>query len=179
LNRTSTVAVGHRRDTSQQLTSRPSKRGRIEDTDRALEGLRRIYHNPKAQPRSEGQAAALELVHHPSPHIPLIVVLPTSSSKSVLFFSVAAMTHQQTVIVVVPFAALVDDIVVRGQAAGLTYEEWLDETSGHELQQLIVVSTDRAVRREFLHYTKGKELKGELAYVFFDECHVAFTDILY
>jgi len=179
LDRTSTVAVGHRRDASQQLTSRPSKKGRTEDTDRALEGLRRIYHSPKAQPRSEGQAAALELVHHPSPHIPLIVVLPTSSGKSVLFFSVAAMTSQQTVIVVVPFAVLVDDIVVRGQAAGLTCEEWLDETSGHELQQLIVVSADRAVRREFLHYAKGKELKGELAHVFFDECHVAFTDTSY
>jgi superfamily II DNA helicase RecQ len=179
LDRTSTVAVGHQQDTSQQLTSRPSKRGCIEDTDRALEGLRRIYHDPKAQPRSEGQAAVLELVYHLLPYIPLIVVLPTSSGKSVLFFSVAAMTSQQTVIVVVLFAVLVDDIVVQGQAAGLTCKEWLDETSGHELQQLIVVSTDRAVRREFLHYAKRKELKGELAYVFFDECYVAFTDISY
>jgi superfamily II DNA or RNA helicase len=123
LNRTSTVAVGHRQDTSQQLTSRPSKRGRIENTDRVLEELRRIYYNPKAEPRSEGQAAVLELVYYPSPHILLIVVLPTSSSKSVLFFSVAAMTYQQTVIVVVLFAALVDNIVVRGQAAGLIYKE--------------------------------------------------------
>lgn len=87
-------------------------------------------------------------------------MLPTSSGKSALFFSVAAMTHQQTVIVVVPFAALVDDIIERGRVAGLHCEEWMNERSGHELQQLIVVSADRAVHGQFLHYAKGLELEG-------------------
>ena len=62
----------------------------------------------------------------------------------------AAIAQQQTVIVVVPFAALVDDIVVRGQAVGLQCKEWRDAGSKHELQQLIVVSADRVVYREFL-----------------------------
>jgi superfamily II DNA helicase RecQ len=110
------------------------KRERIEVTDKALAGLQRIYHNLNAKPRSEGQAAALQLVHNPSPNVPLIIVLPTSSSKSALFFSVAAITSQQTVIVVVPFAALVDDIIVQGQTAGLQCEEWYNEKSSHELQ---------------------------------------------
>ena len=148
-------------------------------SDQALIGLQRIYHDSHAKPRSEGQAAALELVHNPSPTQPLVIVLPTSSGKSALFFSVAAMTHQQTVSVVVPFAALVDDIVSRGEAAGLHCEEWINEQSGHELQQLIVVSADRAVQGGFLHYAKGLELEGQLAHVFFDECHVAYTDTSY
>jgi superfamily II DNA helicase RecQ len=142
-------------------------------------GLQRIYQDPQAKPRSEGQASALKLVHHASITRPLVIVLPTSSGKSALFFSVAAMTHQQTVIVVVPFAALVDDIIERGQAAGLHCEEWINEKSGHELQQLIVVSADRAVQGEFLHYAQGLELEGQLAHVFFDECHVAYTDTSY
>jgi superfamily II DNA helicase RecQ len=171
--------LGHRREASQQLTSRPIKRERIEASDQALVGLQRIYHDPQAKPRSEGQASALQLVHHPSKTQPLVIVLPTSSGKSALFFSVAAMTQQQTVIVVVPFAALVDDIIERGQAAGLHCEEWINEKSGHELQQLIVVSADRAVNGEFLHYAKGLELEGQLAHVFFDEVHVAFTDTSY
>jgi hypothetical protein len=104
---------------------------------------------------------ALQLVHHPSPTVPLVVVLPTSSGKSALFFSVAAMTNQQTVIVVVPFAALVDDIIVRGQ---VQCEEWKDERSGHELQQLIVVGADRAVQGEFLHYAQGLALSQQLCY---------------
>jgi superfamily II DNA helicase RecQ len=173
------VGIGHRREASQQLTSRPIKRERIAGSDPALVGLQRIYHDSQAKPRSEGQASALQLVHHPSKTQPLVIVLPTSSGKSALFFSVAAMTQQQTVIVVVPFAALVDDIIERGQAAGLHCEEWINEKSGHELQQLIVVSADRAVSGEFLHYAKGLELEGQLAYVFFDEVHVAFTDTSY
>ena len=58
------------------------------------------------------------------------------------------------------FTALVNDIITRGQAAGLDCEEWISEQSGHELQQLIVVSADRAVQGEFLYYAKGLELEG-------------------
>ena len=176
---TSIPGAGHRREASEQLTSRPVKRERIGVPERVLIGLQRIFHDIHAKPRSKEQADALQLVHHPSATRPLVIVLPTSSGKSALFFSVAAMTHQQTVIVVVPFAALVDDIIDRGQVAGLHCEEWTDERSGHELQQLIVVSADRAVHGEFLHYAKGLELQGQLAHVFFDECHVAFTDTSY
>ena len=85
---------------------------KIEGPDQWLVGLQRIYHDAAAKPRSEGQASALKLVHNSSPSKPLVIVLPTSSGKSALFFSVAAMTRQQTVIVVVPFAALVDDITL-------------------------------------------------------------------
>jgi len=110
-------------------TYRAGKRARIESgsgVDSAMIGLQRIYQDANAKPRSEGQASALQLVHNPSSR-PLIIVLPTSSGKSALFFSVAAMTQQQTVIVVVPFAALVDDIVERGRKARLQCEEWRDE----------------------------------------------------
>jgi hypothetical protein len=54
-----------------------------------------------------------------------IIVLPISNSKSVLFFSVAAIAEQQIVIIVVLFAALVDNMVDYGQKAGLIYKELL------------------------------------------------------
>lgn len=121
-------------------------------SEKAMSGLRAVY-GPTAEPRSEGQAAALELVHKPPKTS--IIVLPTGRGKSVLFFSRAAVVEPQTVIVVVPFAALVDDIISRAIEAGLDCEEWRDESSGGEMRQLIVVSADRAVREEFLHYAKG------------------------
>jgi hypothetical protein len=109
---TATTIVGHRREASQQLTSQLAKRECIKPSiDKALVGLQRIYQDPNARPRLEGQASALQLVHNPSPNVPLVIVLPTSSGKSALFFLVAATTQQQTVIMVVPFAAFVDDIV--------------------------------------------------------------------
>jgi superfamily II DNA helicase RecQ len=81
-------------------------------------------------------------VHNASADVPQIIVLPTSGSKSALFLSLAATAKRQTVIVVVPFAALVDDILAQGQAVGLQCEEWIDEKFSYELQQLIVVSAD-------------------------------------
>lgn len=42
-----------------------------------------------------------------------------------------------------------------------------------------MVSVDRVVEGGFRHYAKGLELQGQLAHVFFDECHVAYTDTSY
>jgi superfamily II DNA helicase RecQ len=106
-------------------------------------------------------------------------VLGTGSGKSLLFFSVAAMVLYQTVIVVVPFAALVDDLVGRAQGCQLTYEEWQGQQQWKTLPQLLVVSADRAVEGDFLHFAKGLELNKQLAHVFFDECYVAVTDTSY
>ena len=41
----------------------------------------------------------------------LIMVLPTGSGKSILFIVLAAIEHSGTSIVVVPFVALMDDLV--------------------------------------------------------------------
>ena len=181
-NPSPTSRRGHARQASQVLEPDSHKRGRFERTtlvrgpEQAQEGLRRIY-GPQAQFQSEGQASAMALVHDPPPTS--IIVLPTSSGKSVLFFSVAAMVVRQTVVVVVPFAALVEDVLQRAQEHGLNSEEWLNSQSGYEERQLVVVSADRAICPEFLHWAKGLELEGRLAHVFFDEGHVAFTDTSY
>jgi superfamily II DNA helicase RecQ len=155
----------------------PTKRLKLE-VSLALQGLQKVL-GPEAQPRSEGQAHALELVHLATPQKPLIIVLGTGSGKSLLFFSVAAMVSYQTVIVVVPFAALVDDLVGRARGCQLTCEEWQGQQQWKTLPQLLVVSADRAVEGDFLHFAKGLELNKQLAHVFFDECHVAVTDTSY
>ncbi len=82
--------------------------------ERALMRLWCIYHDINVRPRSEMQALALELVHGLSPTMPLIIILPTSSGKSILFLSIAVMTVQQMVIMVMPFTELVNNIVIRG-----------------------------------------------------------------
>ena len=67
----------------------PTKRPKL-GVSVAMQGLWKILgHN--AQPKSEGQAHALELVHSATPPKPQIIVLGTGSGKSLLFFSVAAM----------------------------------------------------------------------------------------
>ena len=65
----------------------------------------------------------MELVHDPSARRTTIIVLPTSSGKSVLFFSRATMAIEQTVIVVVPFMALVEDLLGRACSYKLDCKE--------------------------------------------------------
>lgn len=144
----------------------------------ATQGLQKIL-GPDAQPRSEGQRHALKLVHTATATQPQIIVLGTGGGKSLLFFSVAAMVLYQTVIVIVRFTALVQDLLYRGRGHGLHCEEWQWQRSWKVLPQLLIVSADRAVDRDFLHFAKGLELNRQLAHVFFDECHVAVTDTSY
>ena len=64
-----------------------------------------------------------------------IIVLPTSSGKTILFFSLMVMAINQTVIVVVPFVALINDLILRASevrsssGSGLVCEEWTHEGS--------------------------------------------------
>jgi len=159
------------------LLQQPVKRLKLE-VSVAIQGLQKIL-GLDARPRSEGQAHALELVHSASPQEPQIIVLGTGSGKSLLFFSVAALLSHQTVVVVVPFAALVDDLIARARGHQLTCEEWQWQRQWKLLPQLLIVSADRAVDSGFLHFAKGLELNKQLAHVFFDECHVAVTDTSY
>jgi hypothetical protein len=54
--------------------------------------LQHIYQDLNAKLRSERQAFTLQLVHNLLPTVLLVIILPTSNSKLVLFFLVAAMT---------------------------------------------------------------------------------------
>jgi superfamily II DNA helicase RecQ len=92
-------------------------------------------------------------------------MLPTSSGKSALFFSVAAMTIQQIVIVVVPFTALVDDIVIRGQVA----RGWIVATgalgTGINIEGIVyIVHVDRPYRlTSFIQQSGRNSRNGEVS----------------
>jgi hypothetical protein len=73
----------------------------------------------------------------------------------------------------------VDNIVDRGQKVGLVYKEWLGPDSCNKMQQLVVVSANRTVTKEFKYYAKGLELNKQLVYMFFDKNHIIFTNVLY
>jgi superfamily II DNA helicase RecQ len=89
------------------------------------------------------------------------------------------MVSHQTVIMVVPFAALVHNLVRRARACRLTCEEWQGQRQWTVLPQLLIISTDRAVEGGFLHFAKGLELNKQLAHVFFNKYHIIVTDTSY
>jgi hypothetical protein len=80
---------------------------------------------------------------------------------------------------VVLFTALVYDLVSRVRVCRLTCEEWQGQRQWTVLPQLLIISTDRVVKGGFLHFAKGLELNKQLAYVFFNKCHIIVTDTSY
>ena len=179
--------TGHRRPASQELPLRGRKKGRLivgksrtksNNKARRLteDGLKRVF-GPTAVPRSPKQLEALQLVLEPPKTS--VVVMRTAGGKSALFLVPAVLVELQTVIVVVPYTALADDLVCSAVQAGIDCMAWSPAYADRELHALVVVSADVAVDGAFLHYTQGLQLTGRLRAVFFDEGHVSFTDTSY
>src|SRR5579859_2900400 len=79
----------------------------------------------------------------------LIVILSIGGGKSVLFMVLALMPVMGTSIVVVPFVALMDDLVARVQCSGIDCIRWTspaeEQSSGGlglQVVQMVVVSAD-------------------------------------
>lgn len=107
----------------------------------------------------------MKLVHDPRRRIN-IIVLPTSAGKSALFLPMAAMSTHKSVIVVVPFAQLITNIVRRALDCSITCMQWKNGALGQESEQLVFVSVDQASSDAFLHYARGLELSKSLAHLF-------------
>ena len=73
---------------------------------------------------------------------PLVVVLPTGGGKSLLFIVPAYLDGVGVTIVVVPFRALINDLVKRITDSGIDCEEW--KPGQMSMAAIVVVSADLA-----------------------------------
>ena len=60
---------------------------------------------------SEEQRSAMQAVFSNAQQ--LVVIMRTGSGKSMLFYALASVDTQRTVVVVVPYVALIDDLLAR------------------------------------------------------------------
>lgn len=116
----------------------------------------------------------------------LITVLPTGGGLSLLFMLPAVMRVREghTTVVVVPFAALIGDVVQRARAAGVDCVRWQSaSTVGRDgperLARLVVVSADLTEVGEFTQYMDHVRRLGLLDYIFIDEGHTIVMDANY
>ena len=125
--------------------------------------------------RSVEQEQALQAVLEGQ--TPLVVVLPTGGGKSLLFSVPACMDDAGVTVVVVPFRALITDLVSRLQGRGIDCIEWRRGESS--LAAVVVVSADAAgditSNGNFLGYANVLCGRGLLRRVVVDECHLIFT----
>ena len=160
--------AGHRRLASQELPSNSRKKSRLvvsstrvktedEVKSQAEVGLRKVFR-PTAVPRSADQLDALQLVLNPPKTS--IVVIRTAGGKSALFLVPAALAEQKTVIVVIPYTTLANDLLDNTVKAGIDYRRWSRDYTDGELYALVVVSANVAVNEDFLYYAQGLQLSG-------------------
>ena len=122
-------------------------------------------------PESQALHAVLEK------QTPLIVVLPTGGGKSLLFTLPACVEEPGVTVVVVPYRALIEDLVGRIQQCGVECMEW--KHGENNPASVVVVSADVAGDMKsagnFLGYARMLKAKGLLHRIVIDECHLVFT----
>jgi superfamily II DNA or RNA helicase len=125
--------------------------------------------------RSMEQEQALEAVL--DKQTPLVVVLPTGGGKSLLFTLPACIEGAGVTVVIVPYRALIEDLVDRIHKYGVDCIEWKHGESNPA--SVVVVSADKAgdvsSNGNFLGYAQVLKGKGLLQRIVVDECHLVLT----
>ncbi|KAL6161913.1 hypothetical protein ACJQWK_11994 [Exserohilum turcicum] len=108
---------------------------------------------------------------------PLVVVLPTGGGKSLLFTLPACIEESGVTVVVVPYQALIEDLVVQVGSYGVDCIEW--KHGENNPASVVFVSADVVgdvtSNGNFLGYARLLRDKGLLQRVVVDECHLVFT----
>ena len=146
-------------------------------------GLKRLL-GPQAEWKTTEQGAAMERIMKMKKAEMLIVVLPTGGGKSVLFQLPGLLKSTGTSVVVVPFLALMEDLVERAQKAGIDCIRWKPQTAeGRDGQarvaKMVVVSADLASCEEFTMYMDSLRAREMLGRIFIDEGHTIIMDVGY
>ena len=112
---------------------------------------------------------------------PLVAVLPTGGGKSLLFMLPAILPRANTTVLVVPFRALIRDVLERCERANISCREWDSRSHSHATLRpaLVVVSTERAVSDGFLEYVSYLKTQRILDRIVVDECHLCLTSASY
>ncbi len=154
------------------------------DPERELQdGLCRLL-GPGATWRSVKQAECMRVIMGLADGQAAINVLPTGAGKSILFMLPAMLRDDGTSIVVVPFTALIENLVTRAGEISVDCIRFTSSLSaGREgiarTARLMVVSADTVSGAEFTGYADALVASGLLRWIFVDECHTIITDIGY
>jgi superfamily II DNA helicase RecQ len=165
------------RESMSGLVVLPNKKAvQVEDprAEAVHKALQRVLGKQDVSFRSVEQEQALYAVL--DNQTPLVVVLPTGGGKSLLF-TLPACIEEGVTVVVVPYRALIEDLVKRICDYGVDCIEWKHSDSNPA--SVVVVSADIAgditSNGNFLGYARLLKNKGLLRRVVIDECHLLFT----
>jgi superfamily II DNA helicase RecQ len=157
----------------------------IEDAVRQVLGI--LPSSPVTYKSPEQEAGLYAVVQGVSP---LIVVLPTGGGKTLLPVAAAVLDdavqqesgRPSVTILIVPFRALIEDLLIRLREAGVRAVEWQSGAEGDYQNRrtpasIVLASADCVGNHsgQFLSYAALLARQGVLRRVVVDECHVAIT----
>ena len=127
--------------------------------------------------RSEEQREALRVILSGEQRTPLVVVLPTGGGKSLLFTLPAYVEGSGVTVVVVPYRALIENLVKQVQKCGIECIEW--KHSENNSASVVIISADVASNiksnSNFLGYARMLKAKGLLRQIVINKCYLVFT----
>ena len=162
-------------------TAKPGDGRRVAYND-ITRGLQTLFGSSAAW-RTVKQEECMRTIFGLGPGRSAICVLPTGAGKSILFLLAAVLPQTGTSIVVVPFVALLHDLVQRAQDMGVDCIAFQSGPAAADRVQraarLVVVSADVVAGEAFCAYADGLVATGLLQRIFVDECHTVITDVGY
>ncbi|KID81227.1 recQ family helicase [Metarhizium guizhouense ARSEF 977] len=166
-----------------RVVDRAARRTAQDVEEDMVNGLRRLY-GPASTWKSVVQRECMQAILRMEGEKSMIGVLPTGAGKSVLFMVPSIMDYGGTNIVVVPFVALMDNIVERARMAGIDCVKFKtavnrDQERLPRIARLVVVISDVVTTEGFMSYVDSIRKAGELRRIFIDECHTAIMDVGY
>ena len=97
----------------------------------------------------------------------------TGGGKSLLFTAPACLDNPSLTIVVVPYRALLDNLLATAKKAKVDCIEY--RPGEQNPAALVFISADFVSGSQFLSFAQLLSAKGILRRVFVDECHLTFT----
>lgn len=147
---------------------------RVVSEEEVKRAMSRVLGQEDVDFRSEEQRESLMSVVNVAGRTPLVVVLPTGGGKSMLFMVSASLEDPGVTVVVVPFRALLNNLLERANTRGIDCAEWMSSSTPRAT--LIFISADKVSGTGFVGHMKQWERQGVLRRIFLDEAHLAFKD---
>lgn len=126
----------------------------------------------EAQFRSVQRPALEAIMQQKSP---VVVIMPTSAGKSMLFMLPASCSDGVSVIIT-PLVSLQENMGTRCEKAGITCASWNSRVPP-DWASLVFVTPESAVAEGFANFLNRLRETGRLDRIVFDECHVALDAV--
>ena len=143
----------------------------MEEVDRRV-GL--LFKTKGPRYRCPEQRTALEHVVTGSAQV--LAVLPTGGGKSLLFQLPSCLVGAKHTVVIIPFRALLDDMMEKTKKLGIPSSRWDSVTEGQLVHNLIFASVEQVQNSNFHAFLQSLQATGSLDRIVLDECHLVLTE---